>query len=80
MVTVSTVASSDSTVYSVTATGILTFQMIHTILNNMQDIIYALFPAAFGKSHSHCLNLRQPYNATTSLPTFSSPPFPHHPL
>ena len=57
MVTVSSVASSDSTAYSVIATGILTFQMIHTISNDMHDAKYAPFPAVFGKSHSYCSSL-----------------------
>ena len=57
MVTVSYVASSDSIAYSITVTGILTFQMIHTNSNDMHDTIYAPFPAVFGKSHSHCSSL-----------------------
>ena len=47
MVTVSTVSSSESSSYSLTATGILTFQMIYTIAN-ASEILYAIR----GFSHS----------------------------
>ena len=40
MVTVSYVPSSESNAHLVTATGILTFQMIHTNSNAMHDTIY----------------------------------------
>ena len=41
MVTVSAVSSSESSSYSLTATGILTFQMIYTIAN-AAEILYVI--------------------------------------